>query len=91
MNVVERRILDKALHYMNSKTADAIEQGMNGDEWGIASKHRALECMEIMQLIDDCDQEERSKRADYDITAVPETTRKLGRYMGVAGEAPEYE
>ncbi len=87
MNLVERRILDKALQYMNSKAADAIEQGMKGDEWGIASKHRALECMEILQLIDDCGQEE-CKSKDYDIPAAPETTRKLGRYMGVAGEAP---
>lgn len=87
MNLVERRILDKALQYMNSKTADAIEQGMKGDEWEIASKHRALECMEILKLINDCGQEE----ATFVDIPLPETTRKLGRYMGVAGEAPEYK
>lgn len=78
------RKLEKALGFLKSNRSSAAPSGVSDQEWGTVSKSNAITILEEMveDLKEDLDQQENV------IVSCEEEpkARKLGRYMGVAGQ-----
>jgi len=51
MNDAERQILSRAIQYLSSSPADAMTQGLGADDWEKVAKGKAIEDLEILQLL----------------------------------------
>ena len=88
MTAAERQILDRARGFLMSGASDAVSNGVDQQEWERVCKEKAIEDLEILQLLDDNAITQAPEMATVSPAA---PTVKEGHYMGFAGGPPEYE
>ena len=92
MNVAERQILDRARNFLMSGASDAVSNGVNQEEWERVCKEKAIEDLEILQLLDDSGAFARMPEEQLAAPVAPAApVIKEGHYKGFAGGPPEYE
>ncbi len=78
----KRDLIKKALKYLQSDRGDAAKEGIKENEWRTVAREKAITILEVLQ--DSYEEEDEAP-------VVEQPKKKLGKYMGVAGEYPEYE
>lgn len=61
MNGAEKQILERALCFLKSNASDASENGCAVDTWKEMSKGKAVEDLEILQLLSDYNEKNAPK------------------------------
>jgi uncharacterized membrane protein YgaE (UPF0421/DUF939 family) len=89
--------VNKALAYLKSDRSDAAKEDIKERDWNTVKREKAITILEM--LIEQLDHDNRTETYQLDHDNRTETyaveeeppKRKPGRFMGVAGLAPDYE